>query len=191
MKIGSTFIQSGYKYTALVMGLLLLAQDIQAQILNEDYAAGADVLILKNEMDIFSSIQQGVKLSVTECELFDSCSASVNRDELNQLITTINGRINSLSIRYTDSGEAALEEVLVGYVDLRDGYNQILEKIETLPQFEQQQVTDEFSVDDFFSFGPVPVNEVSDEIQELFEDVDENLTNDDIILDEEIPSEFQ
>jgi hypothetical protein len=100
------------------------------------------------------------------------------------LISTINGRINSLSVRYSDTGEAALEEVLVGYVDIRDGYNEILEKIESLPQFEVKETpVDEFGFDGFFGFGPATTNEVSPEIQQLFEDADEELS-DDILTDD-------
>lgn len=164
----------------ILLILSALCQAAYGQILNEDYAAGADVLILKNEIDIFSTIQQGVQLSVVECELFDNCSASVNQGELDQLISTIDSRINALSTRYTDSPDAALEEVLVSYVDIRDGYNAILDKINTMPQFEVEEVADdEFSFDDFFGFGAAATSEVDPEIQQLFEDYDNEALEDD------------
>ena len=168
-------------YIFLVM--LSCACNSYGQILNDEYAAGADVLILKNEIDIFSTIQSGVTLSVVECELVETCSASVKIDEVDQLITTIESRINSLSTRYTESGDAALEEVLVSYVDIRDGYNELLEKMNTMPQFEvEEEVTDEFGFDDFFGFGPA-TNAVSDEIQQLFQDYDEEeLVDDEVII---------
>ena len=178
MKIRFKNLRPISKCCAMIAVILLFTQNINAQILSEDYAAGADVVILKNEINIFSSIQEGVRLSVIECELFESCSASVNRDELSQLITTIDGRINTLSLRYSDTDEADLEEVLIGYVDVRDGYNEILEKLETLPQFAQQQSTDEFSFDDFFTFEGNSDTSVPSEMQELFEDADEELVDD-------------
>ncbi|MGK0297615.1 MAG: hypothetical protein ACI9XC_001225 [Gammaproteobacteria bacterium] len=176
---------------AMAVCLLLFSLDGVTQILNDDYAAGADALILKNEISIFSSIQEGVKLSVAECEIFDSCNASVNRDELNQLITTIDGRINSLSVRYSDSGETALEEVLIGYVDIRDSYNVILERIESLPQFIHEEIEEDFGGDDFFGFGATTYNAVSDEIQQMFEDVDEEIIDDDIIIEDESSLEIE
>jgi len=170
----------------LLFVLLLSISNIHAQILNEDYAAGADVLILKNELDIFSTIQQGVQLSVVECELFETCSASVNRDEISQLISTIDTRINALSVRYSDAQDVSLEEVLVSYVDIRDGYNLILDKMNTMPQFEVEEVVeDEFGFDDFFGFGAAAASEVSPEIQQLFEDADDEIIDDDLSLDEE------
>jgi hypothetical protein len=170
----------------LLFILLVAINNIHAQILNEDYAAGADVLILKNELDIFSTIQQGVQLSVVECELFETCSASVNRDEISQLISTIDTRINALSVRYSDAQDVSLEEVLVSYVDIRDSYNVILDKMNSMPQFEVEEVVeDEFGFDDFFGFGAAAASEVSPEIQQLFEDVDDEIIDDDLSLDEE------
>jgi len=170
----------------LLFIMLIALNAAHSQILNEDYAAGADVLILKNELDIFSTIQQGVQLSVVECELFKTCSASVNRDEISQLISTIDTRINALSVRYTDAQDASLEEVLVSYVDIRDSYNLILDKMNTMPQFEVEEVVeDEFGFDDFFGFGAAAASEVSPEIQQLFEDVDDEIIDDDLSLDEE------
>ena len=188
-----TNILNGIQFNQLLFIILLAsASSSYGQILNDDYAAGADVLILKNEIDIFSTIQSGVTLSVVECELFETCSASVKRDEIDQLITTIDSRINSLSIRYSDSEDAALEEVLVGYVDIRDGYNELLEKMNSLPQFEEEEeVTDEFGFDDFFGFGPTtPV--VSDEIQQLFQDYDEEeLLDDEVIIEQNVQEEVE
>lgn len=172
---------------SVILGCIILSLSglpVSAQILSEDYAANADILILNNEIDIFSTIEEGVRLSVAECELFESCSASVNRDELDQLITTINTRINSLSLRYSDSGESGLEEVLVSYVDIRDNYNQILEKIESMPQFETEDLESDVGFDAFFSFGPVN-NEVSDELMDLYRDVDEEITDDESFIGEE------
>lgn len=171
--------------------LLAVTFTANSQILNEDYAAGADVLILKNEIDIFSTIQQGVKLSVVECELIDTCSASVNRGELDQLISTIDSRINALSTRYSESPDADLEEVLVSYVDIRDGYNAILEKMDTMPQFEVEEVVeDEFGFDDFFGFGAAAASEVDPEIQQLFEDYDNEELQDDDFSTVEEPEEI-
>ena len=173
-------MRPGY-YISLVLVLFSASINASAQILNADYAAGADVLILKNEIDIFSTIQEGIKLSIAECELFDSCSANVNMEELNQIINTINTRINTLSLRYTDSEETALVDVLIAYVDIRDEYNNLLEKISDMPEFETTDSVVDFEFEDYLSNTPTPANpnnELSEEYRELFEDADEALLDD-------------
>ena len=80
-------------------------------------------------------------MSVVECELFETCSASVNRDEISQLISTIDTRINALSVRYSDAQDVSLEEVLVSYVDIRDSYNVILDKMNFNGRSHQKQST--------------------------------------------------
>jgi hypothetical protein len=167
------------KIISLFLILIFTNTHASAQILNADYASGADVMILKNEIDIFSTIQEGIRLSIVECELFDTCNASVNREELNQIINTINDRINILSLRYTDSGEISLEDVLVGYVDVRDQYNELLDKIADMPEFEVDVPVVDFEFEDYFSRATSDSNEVSDELMDLFEDADEELLDDD------------
>ncbi len=167
------------RYISLFLVLILVNTNTSAQILNADYASGADVLILNNEINIFTTIQEGIRLSIVECELFDTCSASVNTEELNQIISTINNRINSLSIRYSDSGEIALEDVLIGYVDIRDQYNELLEKISDMPQFEVEESVVEFEFEDYISSPSTSQsNEVSNEMMDLFEDADDELLDD-------------
>lgn len=173
-------MRPGYLIT-LGLVILFASKYASAQILNSNYASGADVLILQNEIDIFSTIQEGIKLSIAECELFDTCSANVNMEELNQIINTINTRINTLSLRYTESGESALENVLIAYVDIRDQYNSLLEKVSDMPEFETSDSVVEFEFEDYLSNTSTPAdsnNELSEEYRELFEDADEALLDD-------------
>jgi hypothetical protein len=169
-------------YLSLFLLLIVVNSNTAAQILNSDYASGADTLILKNEIDIFSTIQEGIRLSIAECELFDSCNANVNREELNQIIDTINIRINTLSIRYSDTPETALEDVLIAYVDVRDQYNELLDKIADMPEFAVDEPVVDFEFEDYLnnasSASPSNTNEVSDEYMDLFEDADEALLDD-------------
>lgn len=167
-------------YISLLLVLISVSTNTSAQILNAEYASGADVLILQNEIDIFSTIQEGIKLSIAECELIDSCNANVNLEELNQIISTINTRINTLSLRYTDTPETALENVIVGYVDIRDQYNELLDKISDMPEFETNNAVVDFEFDDYLSNTSSPSNSngVSEEYMNLFEDADEALEDD-------------
>ncbi len=53
----------------------------------------------------------------------DECNANVNKGEIEQLLNEIDSRINLLNTRYTAVGEPELEQILIGYVDIRDGYD--------------------------------------------------------------------
>jgi len=162
--------------------------ELNAQILSEGSLETADVQRLQQDLSVFTTIQRGITLSVAECELSETCSASVNRGELEQLITTVDGRVNSLSLRYTESGDAGLENILVGYADVRDSYRLLLDKMATLPQFASQQaISSDLEGDDFFTSGTGRVNRISDDLMQLFQDADEELVDD--ALDEETTPE--
>lgn len=164
----------------VIVGLLLVnVYTINAQILDERNIESADTQVLKNELDVFATIQYGISLSVAECEVLDTCSASVNRGEVEQMMTTIDSRVNTLSLRYTETGDTGLESILVGYADMRDSYNEILEKMADMPQFEQQQeITTDLERDDFFTSGASRSNSVSNDLMQLFRDSDEELVDD-------------
>lgn len=151
----------------------------RAQILDDGVIESADAQTLQQEIDVFTTIQRGINLSVAECELFEACNANVNRGEIERLISTIDGRVNSLSLRYSETGDSSLEGVLVAYADVRDSYKTILEKIGTMAQFAQQQEIDAASEgDDFFTAGTGSNNSVPAELMQLFQDADEELVDD-------------
>ena len=161
---------------SLLMGNIAISQ---AQILDDKTLESADAQILQKEIDVFTTIERGIALSVAECELLETCNASVNRGEVEQLISKIDDRVNALSLRYTENGDASLEGVLVNYADVRDSYKAILEKMGSLPQFAQQQeTTDEFAGDDFFTAGTSKSNALPDNLMQLFQDADEEILDD-------------
>lgn len=150
----------------------------QAQIIEDGSIESADAQSLLQEIELFTTIQQGISLSVTECELLDACNASVNRSEVEQLISTIDNRVNALSLRYTETGDTGLESILVGYVDVRDNYKLILEKMASIPVFAQQEsAAVGFDGDDFFT-GATNSGSVSDDLMQLFQDADDELVDD-------------
>jgi len=158
--------------------------NLDAQILTEDTANNASLGVLKQEVEVFTTIRNGLYLSVAECELFDQCDANVNKGEIEQLLVVLDNRINLLSARYTVTTEADLESILVGYVDVRDGYSNILQKMESLPQFEHQLNTADIGIDLYGS--DATSGEVPDNLLRLFMDTDNDLVDDDIIIDDEL-----
>jgi hypothetical protein len=170
--------------TLLVCILCTSFYNVNAQILAADTANNASLGILKQEVEVFSTIRNGLYLSVAECELFDQCNANVNKGEIEQLLGVIDNRINLLSARYTVTTEADLESILVSYVDVRDGYSNILQKMESLPQFEHQLNAADIGIDLYGS--DATTGEVPDNLLRLFMDTDNDLVDDDIIIDDEL-----
>lgn len=170
------------KYLFIVAVLLLNSyMEVNAatgEILDNEIAAAADLSVLRAEAKLFESIRQGVVLTITECELLESCSLNVNQDELRQLIAKLDARITSIAARHSESsGEEGLEDILLAYVDARDGYNDMLEKLAALPQT-QESKADDFAGEEIF--GDVETESTGVENKEeiykdLFEDIDEEL----------------
>jgi hypothetical protein len=176
--------------SAGVLLTLSLCTGARAEILSEEDAATADTGALRQEIDLFTTIQRGVLLSVVECELVETCTAGVNKSEVEQIISMLDTRINSLSVRYTDTEDPALETVLLGYVDVRDSYNAILEKMDALPVFDvtEEAVVDEFGGDAFYGgVNSTGTGGVSQELFRLFQDADDELSDDDIPAEEAAP----
>lgn len=136
---------------------------------------------------MLNTIQQGIKLSVAECELVENCTPTVSRVELDQIVTMLDNRVNTLSLRYSETTDAALEGVLLSYADMRDSYKQILGKMDTMPLFaaEQPAVEDALETDDFFTKGVAGTGKVSADLMQLFRDEDEDLVDDVIDTPEE------
>lgn len=153
---------------------------VSAQILEDRSLASAEVQKLKQEVEMLSTIQQGIKLSVAECELVESCSPTVSRVELDQIVAMLDTRVNTLSLRYSETTDAELEGVLLSYADMRDSYKQILGKMDGMPQFaaEQPEVADALATDDFFTAKVGGTGKVSAELMQLFRDEDEDLVDD-------------
>ena len=170
----------------------LLSYNASAQLLEDDALQSAEVQKLSQEIDMLNTIQRGIKLSVAECELSETCSTIVSRAELDQIISMLDARVDSLSLRYSETTDTALEGVLVAYADMRDGYKQILDKIAAMPQFATQEAAaaDGLETDEFFTAGAAGSGSVSAELMQLFSDADDELV-DDITDDSEQPDTEQ
>jgi len=174
-------IKSRMMLPVLAGALLLTIGNAHGQILEETVLDSADSAKFQQEIAIFTTIKDGIALSVAECELVDTCSVNVNRGEVEQLITVIDTRVNVLSLRYTESVDSGLESVLVAYADTRDGYKSLLDKMNSMPQFAQQQdVASDLETDDFFTAAGALAGSVPNELMQLFQDADEELVDDEI-----------
>lgn len=146
-------------------------------ILNNEDVAVADVSVLREEAMLFETIKQGVVLMISDCELAKPCSLNVTQDELRQLITKLESRITMLAIRRSESGEKDLEEILLSYVDARDGYNKMLDKLIALSQMDENK-SEEAGKEDIFNDveeNTKGAKNKKDLYNDLFDDVDEDL----------------
>jgi len=91
-------------------------------------AAAPDSLMA--EVAIFKGIREGMTLSIALCEVSESCAPVASDDEVRQLISALDQRIDGLSKRQQNSEDTALADILIAYFDEREGFNSILEKID-------------------------------------------------------------
>jgi len=128
------------------------------EILDESVAAGADVETLKAESQLLGTISQGVALSLAQCEGMEGCEPAVNKAELEELVATVEQRINGLVPRQSEAG---VEDLLVAYASVRDTYTQQLGRLGEIAP-EPEAAAEE---GDAFAAGPAA------------EDVDESLSD--------------
>lgn len=149
------------------------AQAFPLKLLDNEIIAKADISMLREETRILEQLHKGVVLSLAQCDVLDTCAPPVNRAELRVLIDLLQSRIGVLSNRYNESSEAALEEILITYADTRDDYTALLDRLATIPQ-----LADEADEDDFLNDSGQ--GGISPELMDLFHDVDEELTEDEL-----------
>ncbi len=98
--------------------------------LSSEDAQTADTDALLAEVAVFRSIRDGITLSLAQCDFSGSCEPAVTSDEVQQIISALDQRINGLSQRQQASDDGAgLEDVLIAYVDELDGFSGVLEKL--------------------------------------------------------------
>ena len=145
-------------------------------ILANDEAQTANSNALLTEVSVFKSIREGITLSLALCGSEDSCEPAASSGELQQLIATLDLRIDGLTQRQQASDDTAgLEDVLIAYVDEREGYARFLEKLGT--GTEQGSVVGE-NIDEAELFGDgeeeTETSEIPDQF-DIFADEDEEL----------------
>jgi hypothetical protein len=118
---------------------------IEGDILSDDIAESADNETLRNEATLFDVIRQGVALSIAMCGSSDFCTPDVNASELEQLVDKLNHRINTLGVRYGETEDDELGEILLSYSNSLDSYNDF---IAVLGDSSEDDFSDDFD-DDF------------------------------------------
>lgn len=154
-------------------GAAASAQDaVGIGILDDKDAERAEAGTLQAEAQLFEIIRQGIAVSIARCEGTPGCTPGVSREELNRIVGKLETRLDTLTARHSESGDAALEPVLLAYVETRDGYTQFLEKLASVLPPENE-------------YGePVDLGDLPDEF-DIFADADAGLADD---LDE-VPAE--
>jgi hypothetical protein len=101
-------------------------------IIDDKDAGKAEPGALEAEARLFETIRQGIALSIAQCELTPKCTPTVNREELRRIVGKLETRLDVLTSRHSESGDAALEPVMLAYVETRDGYTEFLTKLDAI-----------------------------------------------------------
>ena len=113
--------------------ITLFSAGSQSVILNKEEAAKADLTTLQDEIELFKSISMGISLAIAHCEGNDSCALPMEEREVQQLINTLEARIDSLAVRQTEIDDIiGFNKVLSAYINERDNYSIYIERIRSL-----------------------------------------------------------
>lgn len=121
------------------------------KFMSDKSAKAADVAKLKAETNSFKTLEQGVALSLAMCNGVKNCKPNVNRDELEEIIKTLDSRIGSIGQRYEDSGNKDLEGILLAYHNAKQNYSKYLDTLKTIVPEEKKTAADLFGKSNLFS----------------------------------------
>ena len=137
--------------------------DAGPSIITDKELDKADVATLQAEADLLETIRKGIALTLALCESGKPCTPSVNRDELHRIIDKVGKRIDVLTARHSETNDAALEPVMLAYVDVRDNYTKVLDELSKLVPQEQEDAAG----------GGLPAK-----LSDIFKDADQALGDD-------------
>ncbi len=103
-----------------------------AGVLDDKDADRADPGALQAEATLFENIRESIALSIAQCELNPGCTPTVSREELRRLVGKLETRLDSLTARHSAEADAALEPVMLAYVETRDRYNEFLIRLDQI-----------------------------------------------------------
>jgi len=169
-------------YRHSIVALLLVSaamwSPVQAQesigVLNDKDADQADAGALQAEASLFESIRQGMELSIAQCELTPKCTPTVSREELHRIVGKLETRLDAVTARHSAQGDAALEPVMLAYVETRDRYNEFLTKVDRILPPESESGGRNFDAVDL----PPEFAIFADAEAELSDDTEEPLPDD-------------
>ena len=179
------------KYKILfLISCILLSTGLQAVILNKEEAGKADLTMLEDEIELFKSIGMGITLSIAHCEGNDSCALPMEEREVQQLIKTLEDRIDSLAARQSEIDDIiGFNKVLSAYISLRDSYSSYVEKIQIIVIQNKERIDgSQYGDDPDFPVEAAINEELLNYLNELslFED-DELLDDEDLDDAENLP----
>ena len=167
------------RFSLLVALLFTSVQLSAATILSAEEADSASNEALQSEVALFKSIRDGITLSMALCEGNADCQPNVSEDELTRLLETLDRRIDGLAQRQLGGEDSALADLMVAYVDEREGYAEFLSNM-TEVSLEEAVGEDldeaELFGDDSGDAAPAAAaEEAPAEFNDLFADEDEDL----------------
>jgi len=112
---------------------ILVSVNVSAAILDKDEADKADLNLLQDETVVFQSIGMGIALSIAQCDGVDLCSLTVEEGEIQELINTLDARIEGLVLKQEEAEDpVGFDKVLTAYIDQRENYTTHLEKLKKI-----------------------------------------------------------
>jgi len=176
----------------LLTTFVLFSTCLQAVILNKEEAAKADLATLEDEIELFKSINMGITLSIAHCEGNDSCKLPMEEREVQQLVKTLEYRIDSLAARQSEIDDIiGFNKVLSAYISLRDSYSSYIERIQSIVmQYRNKNDPSQFGEEPDFPVEAAIDEELLDYLNELtlFED-DELKDDEDLGDNKDFPQE--
>lgn len=166
--------------TGILLAQFSVVSAATGRILDDIEAEQADTAALTAETEIFRSIGMGIALSLAQCEGQDQCQV-IDANEIDQLLETLDGRINDLILRQ-GGGKGEFTDILTVYVDQREKYLRYQKDLEEL--IGVTTADDGLPGEDDLAEESVDFGETSTDGVDLsiFEDADEDL--DDLFKDD-------
>ena len=176
--------------TILLFITILISTNLHSKILDKDEARQADLSTLQEEISLFQSISLGISLSLAHCDNNENCSLPMEEKEIQQLLDTIESRIDSLAKRQTEIDDIiGFNKVLSAYISLRDSYSSYVEKIQIIVIQNKERIdSSQYGDDPDFPVEAAINEELLNYLNELslFED-DELLDDEDLDDAENLP----
>ena len=168
---------------------ILISSSLHSKILDKNEAQQADLSELQEEISLFKSISIGINLSLAHCDNNENCPIPMEAKEIQQLLDTIESRIDSLAKRQAEIDDIiGFNKVLSAYISQRDTYAEYLQKMEDLIlKFSNRSNTMEYGLEPDFPIEAGINQELLDYLNELSLFEDEELLDDEDL--EELPEE--
>ena len=166
----------------LALSLAVLGNSVNARLLDNDEAKAADLNALQTEARLFSTIRMGIALSMAQCHNQTDCTPSVNAEEVQRLLDTLNTRIDEMTLRQEEvENPDAYQQVLALYTGERDNYSGVLEQLDTL-EADIEAIGKEDDVEQIEDTGLEDI--LTEETEVIIQEEEEELTGLDEFIDE-------